>query len=84
MPPGFRIFYNSYNDNIVCFYKGGTTMLSIISSILTAILYRDKIDEDGVEEAIKDPQYLTVMIGFTFILEMFTAIALLIRKLIKK
>lgn len=59
-------------------------MLSIISSILTAFLYHDKIDEEGVDEAVRDPQYLTVIIGFTFILEMFTAIALLIRKLIKK
>lgn len=59
-------------------------MLSIISSILTAFLYRDKIESQGVDETLNDSQYLTAMIGFTFILEMFTAIALLIRKLIKK
>lgn len=59
-------------------------MLSIFSSILTAILYRDKIESQGVDETINDPQYLTVMIGFTFILETFATIALLIRKLIKK
>lgn len=59
-------------------------MLSIFSSILTAILYRDKVESQGVDETLNDPQYLTVMIGFTFILEIFTTIALLIRKLIKK
>ena len=59
-------------------------MLSIISSILTAVLYRDKIEGQGVDEALNDPQYLTAMIGFTFILEMFATIALLIRKLVKK
>lgn len=84
MPPGFRNSYKSYNDNIVCFYKGGTTMLSILSSILTAIVYRDKIEEEGVDEVLNDSKYLTTIIGFTFIFEMFTTIALLIRKIIKK
>lgn len=59
-------------------------MLSIFSSILTAILYRDKVESQGVDETLNDPQYLTTMIGFTFILEMFATIALLIRKIIKK
>ena len=59
-------------------------MLSILSSILTAFLYHDKIESQGVDETLNDPQYLTVMIGFTFILEMFTCIGLLIKKIIKK
>ena len=59
-------------------------MLSIISSVLTAIVYRDKIEEEGVDEVLNDSKYLTTMIGFTFIFEMFTCIGLLIKKLIKK
>jgi len=58
-------------------------MLSIISSILTAILNKDKIEETeyGV---LNDPSYLTQMIGSTFILELLAGLILIIRKVVKR
>lgn len=57
-------------------------MLSLISSVLTASLNWDEI-EDG-ENVLQDPMYLTQIIGFTAIMEFIVEAFLLFRFIKKK
>jgi uncharacterized membrane protein len=58
------------------------SMLSIISSFITAILNYDKIDNG--EDVIHDSEYGLQIIGTTFILEVLVGIIVFIKTKIKK
>lgn len=57
-------------------------MLSIISSIITAMLNVDKIGNH--EDVIHDVDYCEQIIGFTFMLEVLVGIIVFIKTRIKK
>ena len=58
-------------------------MLSLISGLIVGMLNHDKVGDMSSSEILQDSDILTEIVGLTFILEFFTAIGLLIKKMVK-